>query len=125
MRGLRIGMGRCWWARRCVVLGCGGLMGGGRGGSGLLESDIGVASRMIDGLATQVLQSFWKGGFAIGSPRYLRRRRRQLQQNEGEYPHSYRHAMAPFKSPPWTRLAGICPWPYNLPILIYSLIIKT
>jgi len=82
-------------------------MGGGRGGSGLLESGIGVASRIIDGLATQVLQSFWRGDSAIGIPWHLRRRRRQLQQNEGRYPHSSRHEMAPFKSPPWMRLACV------------------
>ena len=37
---LRIGMGHSWWARRCVVLGYGGLMERGRDGSGLLETDI-------------------------------------------------------------------------------------
>jgi len=47
MRGLRIGMGRSWWARRCVVLGYDGLMGGGRGASGLLESDV-VARRCCE-----------------------------------------------------------------------------
>lgn len=102
---------------------CWGQVGGWEGEGvevDCLRLDIGVASRMIDGLETQVLQPFCNGGFAIGIPWHLRRRRRQ---NNGEYPHSYRHAMAPSKSPPWTRLARICPWPYNLPILIYNLII--
>ena len=36
---LRIGMGHSWRARRCVVLGYGGLMEGESHGSGLLETD--------------------------------------------------------------------------------------
>ena len=35
---LRIGMGHSWRARRCVVLGYGGLMEGESHGSGLLET---------------------------------------------------------------------------------------
>ena len=41
---LRIGMGHSWWARRCVVLEYGGPMERGRDGSGLLETDIHLAT---------------------------------------------------------------------------------
>ena len=37
---LLIGMGHSWRARRCVVLGYGGLMEGESRGSGLLETDM-------------------------------------------------------------------------------------
>lgn len=45
---LRIGMGRSWRARRCVVLGYGGLMEGESRGSGLLETDVHHVTLQID-----------------------------------------------------------------------------
>ena len=45
---LYIGMGHSWRARRCVVLGYGGLMEGESNGSGLLETDITPVTLEID-----------------------------------------------------------------------------
>ena len=50
---LHIGMGHSWRARRCVVLGYGGLMEEESNGSGLLETDITPVTLEIDRCSEQ------------------------------------------------------------------------